>query len=186
MNGGGDNDGRIREIINNSIQYLQIYLDNLNDGQKIASSKNMENNKKPIIKQNEKNEKNKSYCNYQHAIQTPKTKTKTNNPVNNKIIYEQEKTVNENEYNIWKAYSWIEYSILQLRLKKYNLMDTYSTDKIASKKNSRKIVDNKKVVIELKQHLQNLDYDNHESLLNNLREIRNNLKIIVKKTTLKR
>jgi hypothetical protein len=180
LNGGDNNDSRIREIINNSIQYLQIYLDNLNDGQKTPqSSKNMENNKKPNIK---KNEKNKSYCTNQHAIQTPNT----NNPVNNKIIYEQEKTINENEYNIWKAYSWIEYSILQVRLKKYNLMDTYSTDKIVSKKNTRKSVDNKKLVIELKQHLQNLDYDNHESLLNNLREIRNNLKIIVKKTTLKR
>jgi hypothetical protein len=180
---GDDNDSRIREIINNSIQYLQIYLDNLNDGQKIPqSSKNTENNKKPNIKQNEKNEKNKSYCTYQHAIQTPNT----HNPTSNKTIYEQEKTFNENEYNIWKAYSWIEYSILQVRLKKYNLMDTYSTDKVASKKNTRKSVDNKKLVIELKQHLQNLDYDNHESLLNNLREIRNNLMIIVKKTTLKR
>ena len=183
---GDDNDSRIREIINNSIKYLEIYLDNLNHGQKIPqSSKNIENNKKPNIKKikkNAKNIKNKSYCTYQHAIQTPNT----HNPVNNKIIYEQEKTVNENEYNIWKAYSWIEYSILQLRLKKYNLMDTYSTDKIVSKKKNRKVVDNKKLVIELKQHLQNLDYDNHESLLNNLREIRNTLMIIVKKTILKR
>ncbi|HSF51481.1 MAG TPA: hypothetical protein VLA74_12030 [Nitrososphaeraceae archaeon] len=65
-------------------------------------------------------------------------------------------------------------------------MDTYSTDKTVSKKRNRKVVDNKKLVIELKQHLQNLDYDNHESLLNNLREIRNNLMIMVKKTILKR
>lgn len=183
---GDDIHSTIREIVNNSIKYLEIYLDNLNDGQKIAqSSKNMENNKKPNIKKNKKNAKNiknESYCTYQHAIQTPNT----HNPINNKIIYEHEKTVNENEYNIWKAYSWIEYSILQLRLKKYNLMDTYSANKIVSKKKNRKIVDNKKLVIELKQHLQNLDYDNHESLLNNLREIRNNLMIIVKKTILKR
>ncbi|HJS65157.1 MAG TPA: hypothetical protein VJ767_09895 [Nitrososphaeraceae archaeon] len=182
---GDDNDSRIREIINNSIRYLEIYLNNLNDGQKIPqSSKNMENNRKSHIKKNKKNAKNikdKSYRTHQHAIQTPNT----HNP-SNKTIYEQEITLNENEYNIWKAYSWIEYSILQLRLKKYNLMDTYSTDKTISKKRNRKIVDNKKLIIELKQHLQNLDYDNHESLLNNLREIRNNLMIIVKKTILKR
>jgi hypothetical protein len=183
---GDDYDSRIREIINNSIKYLEIYLENLNDGQKIPQrSKNMENNKKSNIKKNKKNAKkikDKSYCTYQHAIQTPNT----HNPTTNKTIYEQEKTFNENEYNIWKAYSWIEYSILQLRLKKYNLMDTYSTDKIVSKKRNRKVVDNKKLVIELKQHLQNLDYDNHESLLDNLREIRDNLMTIVKKTILKR
>ena len=181
-----DNDNRIREIINTTIRYLEIYLNNLNDGQKIPpSSKNMENNKKQSIKENEKNIKNiknKSYCNSQHGIKTPNR----HNPLNNKILYQQEKTFNENEYNIWKAYSWIEYCILQLRLKKCNLMDTFSTVKIVSIKKNRKVVDNKKLVIELKQHLQNLDYDNYESLLNNLREIRNNLMIIVKKTILKR
>jgi len=182
---GDDNDSRIREIINNSIRYLEIYLNNLNDQKIPQSSKNMENNKKPNLKKNERNArniKNKSYSTNKAVLQT----SNKDNPINNNIKYEQEKTFNENEYNIWKAYSWIEYSILQLRLKKYNLMDTYSTNKIVSKKKNRKIVDNKKLVIELKQHLQNLDYDNHESLLNNLREIRNNLMIIVKKTILKR
>ena len=114
---------------------------------------------------------------------------------NGKKMLDKNKNKNKNNHNtendiddesVWKAYSWIEYCILQLRLKKYNLMDTFSTVKILSIKKNRKVVDNKKLVIELKQHLQNLDYDNYESLLNNLREIRNNLMIIVKKTILKR
>lgn len=180
-----DNDSRIIEIINNSIRYLEIYLDNLNDQKIPQSSKNMENNKKPNLKKNERNArniKNKSYSTNKAVLQT----SNKDNPINNNIKYEQEKTFNENEYNIWKAYSWIEYSILQLRLKKYNLMDTYSSHKMVSKKRNRMVVDNKKLVIELKKHLQNLDYDNHESLLNNLREIRNNLMIMVKNTILKR
>ncbi|HSF51480.1 MAG TPA: hypothetical protein VLA74_12025 [Nitrososphaeraceae archaeon] len=47
---GDDNDSRIREIINDSIRYLEIYLNNLNDQKIPQSSKNMENNKKANLK----------------------------------------------------------------------------------------------------------------------------------------
>ena len=64
-------------------------------------------------------------------------------------------------------------------------MDTYSNEMPGRKKNRRKKIDHTELIIQLKQNLQNLDYDS-DSLLNDLREVRNNLKIILKKTIFKR
>ena len=51
---------------------------------------------------------------------------------NGKKMLDKNKNKNKNNHNtendiddesVWKAYSWIEYSILILRLKKYDLLD---------------------------------------------------------------
>ena len=83
---GDDNDIRIKEIINNSIRYLEIYLNNLNDQKIPQSSKNMENNKKPNLKKNERNArniKNKSHSTNKAVLQT----SNKDNPINNNIKY---------------------------------------------------------------------------------------------------
>ena len=177
-----DNHTRLREIIKNSVKYLEIYLDNLNYDEKITNqSKIKENDNKKQEAKEIKSKKDYDSGGQKHdTLQTPILKN-----VLNKRTHEQEKEFHENEYYLWKAYSWIEYSILHFRIKKYNLMDTYSNEMPGRKKNRRKKIDHTELIIQLKQNLQNLDYDS-DSLLNDLREVRNNLKIILKKTIFKR
>lgn len=106
--------------------------------------------------------------------------------LNETSIIEDDKK-NIDEYNIWKAYSWIEYCILLLRLNKYNLLDepTSLNDKkitaAASDRKKTKIkVDEKIMIQQVRDLLLNLNYKNEKKLIESLREIRDLLKVIVK------
>jgi len=89
------------------------------------------------------------------------------------------------EYNIWKAYSWIEYCILLVRLNKYNLLDQSSflneqiTTTAAAKKTKTK-VDEKIMIQQVRDLLLNLNYKDEEKMLDSLRNIRDLLQEIVK------
>lgn|GEM_PF-1084977 len=89
------------------------------------------------------------------------------------------------EYNIWKAYSWIEYCILLVRLNKYNLLDQSSflneqiTTTTAAKKTKTK-VDEKIMIQQVRDLLLNLNYKDEEKMLDSLRNIRDLLQEIVK------
>ena len=93
---------------------------------------------------------------------------------------------NIDEYNIWKAYSWIEYCILLLRLNKYNLLDeptSLNDKKIAAASDHKKSkikVDEKIMIQQVRDLLLNLNYKNEKKLIDSLREIRDLLKVIVK------
>ena len=74
------------------------------------------------------------------------------------------------EYNIWRAYSWIEYCILLVRLDKYNLLDepTSLNDKkitmagdVAAKKIKIK-VDEKIMIQQVRDLLLNLNYKDYQ------------------------
>ena len=92
------------------------------------------------------------------------------------------------EYNIWKAYSWIEYCILLVRLNKYNLLDEPSsisnkktTAAASAKKTKTKTtVDEKIMIQQVRDLLLNLNYKDDKKLIDSLREIRDLLKVIVK------
>ena len=92
------------------------------------------------------------------------------------------------EYNIWRAYSWIEYCILLVRLDKYNLLDeppslndkkTTVAGAAAAKKTKIK-VDEKIMIQQVRDLLLNLNYKDDQKLIASLREIRDLLKAIVK------
>jgi len=88
------------------------------------------------------------------------------------------------EYNIWKAYSWIEYCILLVRLNKYNLLDqsSFLNEQItttAAKKTKTK-VDEKIMIQQVRDLLLNLNYKDEEKMLDSLRNIRDLLQEIVK------
>jgi len=89
------------------------------------------------------------------------------------------------EYNIWKAYSWIEYCILLVRLNKYNLLDQSSflneqiTTTTAARKTKTK-VDEKIMIQQVRDLLLNLNYKDEEKMLDSLRNIRDLLQEIVK------
>jgi hypothetical protein len=93
------------------------------------------------------------------------------------------------EYNIWRAYSWIEYCILLVRLDKYNLLDeppslndkktTVVGTTTAAKKTKMK-VDEKIMIRQVRDLLLNLNYKDDQKLIASLREIRDLLKVMVK------
>lgn len=92
---------------------------------------------------------------------------------------------NIDEYNIWKAYSWIEYCILLVRLNKYNLLDQPSSineQKIITKasEKSKVKVDEKIMIQQVRDLILKINYKNEEKMLESLRNIRDLLKIIVK------
>jgi hypothetical protein len=97
------------------------------------------------------------------------------------------------EYNIWRAYSWLEYCILLVRLNKYNLLDQPSSQlsdenqqqpkssKNKTKtKNTKLKVDEKVMLQQVKELLLNLNYKDEGKLLESLRNSRDILKQIVK------
>ena len=89
------------------------------------------------------------------------------------------------EFNIWKAYSWIEYCILLVRLNKYNLLDqpSYVNEQkkttTASEKTKVK-VDEKIMIQQVRDLILKINYNDEEKMLESLRKIRDLLKIIVK------
>ena len=97
------------------------------------------------------------------------------------------------KYNIWRAYSWVEYCILLVRLNKYNLLDQPSSQlsddnqqqtipsKTKTKTKKTKVkVDEKVMLQQVKELLLNLNYKNEEKLLEELRSSRDILKQIFK------
>ena len=104
---------------------------------------------------------------------------------NCKILINESSTIKEgdkkeiDEYNIWKAYSWIEYSILLVRLKRYNLLDEPSSLKEQKKTKITK-VDEKIMIQQARDLLLDLNFKDEEKMLDSLRNIRDLLKRIVK------
>jgi hypothetical protein len=104
---------------------------------------------------------------------------------NCKILINESPTIEEgdnkeiNEYNIWKAYSWIEYSILLVRLKRYNLLDEPSSLKEQKKTKTTK-VDEKIMIQQARDLLLDLNYKDEEKMLDSLRNVRDLLKRIIK------
>jgi hypothetical protein len=104
---------------------------------------------------------------------------------NCKILINESPTTEEDdnkeidEYNIWKAYSWIEYSILLVRLKRYNLLDEPSSLKEQKKTKTTK-VDEKIMIQQARDLLLDLNYKDEEKMLDSLRNVRDLLKRIVK------
>lgn len=104
---------------------------------------------------------------------------------NCKILINESPTIEEgdnkeiDEYNIWKAYSWIEYSILLVRLKRYNLLDEPSSLKEQKKTKITK-VDEKIMIQQARDLLLDLNYKDEEKMLDSLRNARDLLKRIVK------
>lgn len=95
----------------------------------------------------------------------------------------KERNLCENDFNLWKAYSWIEYSILRLQLKN----DLYENNSLISnkKKNHSKNIDIKMVITLLNERLKGIDYDEHDVMISTLREIRDTLRVILKMTVFK-
>ena len=104
---------------------------------------------------------------------------------NCKILINESPTIEEgdkkeiDEYCIWKAFSWIEYSILLVRLNKYNLLD--EPDSLKEQKTTKTTkVDEKIMKQQARDLLLDLNYNDEEKLLDSLRNVRNLLKRIVK------
>ena len=95
-----------------------------------------------------------------------------------------ERNLCENDFNLWKAYSWIEYSILRLQLNN----DLYENNSLISKKikNHSKNIDIKMVITILNERLKGIDYDEHDIVISTLREIRDTLRVILKMTVFKK
>ncbi|HYZ97065.1 MAG TPA: hypothetical protein VE524_10765 [Nitrososphaeraceae archaeon] len=104
---------------------------------------------------------------------------------NCKILINESPSIEEgdnkeiDEYNIWKAYSWIEYSILLVRLKRYNLLDEPSSLREQKKTKTTK-VDEKIMIQQARDLLLDLNYKDEEKMLDSLRNVRDLLKRIVK------
>ena len=80
---------------------------------------------------------------------------------------------------IWQAYSWLEYSILLVRLKKYNLLDNLPNNLPKNELKTNKMqekVEPELNLIKARKLLWRLDYDDDEQILNSLRESRDLLK----------
>lgn len=90
------------------------------------------------------------------------------NAINNK---------DKEESEIWKAYSWLEYTILLVRLKKYNLLDEGEQKRL--KKNKKQVVPDV-LLINARDILLNLNYMDDDQLLNSLRASRDLLRIFLK------
>lgn len=104
---------------------------------------------------------------------------------NCKILINESSTIEEgdnkeiDEYNVWKAYSWIEYSILLVRLSRHNLLDEPSSLKEQKKTKTTK-VDEKIMIQQARDLLLDLNYKDEEKMLDSLRNVRDLLKRIVK------
>ena len=90
------------------------------------------------------------------------------NAINNK---------DKEESEIWKAYSWLEYTILLVRLKKYNLLDEGEQKRL---KNNKKQVGPDVLLRNARDLLLNLNYMDDDQLLNSLRASRDLLRIFLK------
>jgi hypothetical protein len=90
------------------------------------------------------------------------------NAINNK---------DKEESEIWKAYSWLEYTILLVRLKKYNLLDEGEQKRL---KNNKKQVAPDVLLRNARDLLLNLNYMDDDQLLNSLRASRDLLRIFLK------
>ena len=109
---------------------------------------------------------------------------------NGKKMLDKNKNKNKNNHNtendiddesVWKAYSWIEYSILILRLKKYDLLDQPLFNELnTSTKPKKTKVDEKIMFQQIENLFSSLNFNDEEKLLDSLRSIRNLLRIIVK------
>lgn len=85
-----------------------------------------------------------------------------------------------NEFEIWKAYSWLEYCILLIRLKQFDLLDKIQQNVLKPKKKKEK-VEKEANLKRARELLTSLDYTNSEHLLNSLRESRDLLKSYLKR-----
>ena len=83
------------------------------------------------------------------------------------------------EFEIWKAYSWLEYCILLIRPKQYDVLDKIPQNVLKPNKNKKK-VEKEANLKKARELLISLDYTNSEQLLNSLSESRNLLKIYLK------
>jgi len=90
------------------------------------------------------------------------------NAINNK---------DKEESEIWKAYSWLEYTILLVRLKKYNLLDEGEQKRL--KDNEKQVVPDV-LLRNARDLLLNLNYMDDDQLLNSLRASRDLLRIFLK------
>lgn len=86
----------------------------------------------------------------------------------------------EKESEIWKAYSWLEYTILLVRLKKYNLLDEGEQKRL---KNKKEQVVPDVLLRNARDLLLNLNYLDDDQLLNSLRASRDLLRIFLKTKT---
>ena len=104
----------------------------------------------------------------------------------NETSIDEDDTGDIEEYNIWKAYSWIEYCILLVRLNNYNLLDEppFLGDKkitaATTVKKTKIKVDEKIMIQQVRNLLLNLNFKDEIKLIDSLREIRDLLKVIVK------
>jgi hypothetical protein len=92
------------------------------------------------------------------------------NAINNK---------DKEEFEIWKAYSWLEYTILLIRLKKYNLLDEIQQKDLKNNKKQEK-VEPEVLLRKARDLLLTLNYRDDDQLLNSLRVSRDLLKIFLK------
>jgi hypothetical protein len=92
------------------------------------------------------------------------------NAINNK---------DKEEFEIWKAYSWLEYTILLIRLKKYNLLDEIQKKDLKNNKKQEK-VEPELLLRKARDLLLTLNYRDDDQLLNSLRVSRDLLKIFLK------
>ena len=89
------------------------------------------------------------------------------NAINNK---------DKEESEIWKAYSWLEYTILLVRLKKYNLLDEGQQKGL---NNNKKQAVPDVLLRNARDLLLNLNYMDDDQLLNSLRASRDLLRIFL-------
>ena len=92
------------------------------------------------------------------------------NAINNK---------DKEESEIWKAYSWLEYTILLIRLKKYNLLDEIQQKDLKNNKKQEK-VEPEELIRKARNLLLTLNYRDVDQLLNSLRVSRDLLRIFLK------
>ena len=92
------------------------------------------------------------------------------NAINNK---------DKEEFEIWKAYSWLEYTILLIRLKKYNLLDEIQQNELKNIKKEEK-VQPEILLRKARDILSSLNYMNDDQLLYSLRVSRDLLRIFLK------
>jgi hypothetical protein len=92
------------------------------------------------------------------------------NAINNK---------DKEESEIWKAYSWLEYTILLIRLKKYNLLDEIQQKDLKNNKKQEKL-EPEELIKKARDLLLTLNYRDDDQLLNSLRVSRDLLRIFLK------
>lgn len=92
------------------------------------------------------------------------------NAINNK---------DKEESEIWKAYSWLEYTILLIRLKKYNLLDEIQQKDLQNNKKQEKL-EPEELIKKARDLLLTLNYRDDNELLNSLRVSRDLLRIFLK------